>query len=100
MGQGPDYNEVSLPAVLKGRFCNRRVDAAYPQFDPLIYSLENDLPLVKFGLDDRWAPDETYKPKDPVVSYDTLRWARVLLILCGWLQATVLAAAIGSRFKA
>jgi hypothetical protein len=76
-----------------------RMDTAYPKFDPLIYSLENDLPLVKFGLDDKWAPDETYKPKDPVVSYDTLRWARVLLILCGWFQATVLAAAIGSRFK-
>ena len=75
------------------------MDTAYPKFDPLIYSLENDLPLVKFGLDDKWAPDETYKPKDPVVSYDTLRWARVLLILCGWFQATVLAAAIGSRFK-
>ena len=76
-----------------------RMDAAYPRFNPFIYSLENDLPLVKFGLDDKWAPDQTYKPKDAVVSYGTLRWARVLLILCGWLQATVLAAAIGSRFK-
>lgn len=76
-----------------------RMDAAYPQFNPLIYSLENDLPLVKFGLDDKWAPDQTYTPKDSVVSYGTLRWARVLLILCGWVQATVLAAAIGSRFK-
>jgi hypothetical protein len=76
-----------------------RMDAAYPRFNSLIYSLENDLPLVKFGLDDKWAPDQTYTPKDPVVSYGILRWARVLLILCGWLQATVLAAAIGSRFK-
>ncbi len=75
------------------------MDAAYPQFNPLIYSLENDLPLVKFGLDDKWAPDQTYKPKDHIVSYGTLRWARVLLILCGWVQATLLAAAIGSRFK-
>jgi hypothetical protein len=76
-----------------------RMETAYPRFNPFIYSLENDLPLVKFGLDDKWAPDQTYKPKDVVVSYDTLRWARVLLILCGWFQATVLAAAIGSRFK-
>lgn len=75
------------------------MDAAYPRFNPFIYSLENDLPLVKFGLDDKWAPDQTYKPKDSVVSYGILRCARVLLILCGWLQATVLAAAIGSRFK-
>ncbi len=76
-----------------------QMDAAYPKFNPFIYSLENDLPLVKFGLDDKWAPDQTYKPKDPFVSYGVLRWARVLLILFGWLQATVLAAAIGSRFK-
>jgi hypothetical protein len=76
-----------------------RMDAAYPRFNPFIYSFENDLPLVKFGLDDKWAPDPTYKPKDRAVSYNTLRWARVLLILCGWLQATLLAAAIGSRFK-
>ena len=76
-----------------------RIDAAYPRFNPLIYSLENDLPLVKFGLDDKWAPDPTYKPKDWVVSYNTLRWTRVFLILCGWFQATLLAAAIASRFK-
>jgi hypothetical protein len=76
-----------------------RMDAAYPRFDPFIYSLENGLPLVKFGLDDKWAPDQAYKPKDAIVSYDTLRWVRVILILLGWLQATVLAAAIGSRFK-
>lgn len=76
-----------------------RMDAAYPQFNPVIYSLENDLPLVKFGLDDKWAPDKTYRPKDIVVSYRTLLWVRVLLILWGWLQATVLAAAVGSRFK-
>lgn len=76
-----------------------RMDTAYPRFDPFVYSLENDLPLVKFGLDDKWAPDPAYKPKGAIVSYGTLRWARVLLILCGWLQATVLATAIGSRFK-
>jgi hypothetical protein len=76
-----------------------RTDAAYPQFNPFIYSLENDLPLVKFGLDDKWAPDQTYKPKDALISYDTLRWAQVILIFWGWFQATVLAAAIGSRFK-
>jgi sRNA-binding regulator protein Hfq len=77
----------------------QRMDAAYPRFNPLIYSLENDLPLVKFGLDDKWAPDQTYRPKDVLISYSTLRWTRVILILWGWFQATVLAAAIGSRFR-
>jgi len=75
------------------------MDAAYPRFNPFIYSLENDLPLVKFGLDDKWAPDQTYRPKGLIVSYNNLRWARVILIVWGWFQATVLAAAIGSRFK-
>ena len=74
-----------------------RMDSAYPRFNPFIYSLENGLPLVKFGLDDKWAPDPSYKCR--AVSFDTLRWARVLLILLGWLQATLLAAAIASRFK-
>ena len=76
-----------------------RMDAAYPRFNPFVYAIENDLPLVKFGLDDKWAPDQAYKSKNLVVSYQTLRWARVVLILAGWFQATVLAAAIGSRFK-
>jgi len=76
-----------------------RMDAAYPRFNPFIYSLENDLPLVKFGLDDKWAPDQTSKAMGLIVSYNTLRWARVIVILWGWFQATVLVAAIGSRFK-
>ena len=76
-----------------------QMNAAYPRFNPFIYTIENDLPLVKFGLDDKWAPDQTYKPTSPIVSYQTLRWARVVLILSGWFQATVLAAAIGSKFK-
>ena len=76
-----------------------RMEDAYPRFNPFIYSLENDLPLVKFGLDDKWAPDQTYKPKDAIVSYATLQWGRVILIFWGWFQATVLAAAIGIEFK-
>ena len=76
-----------------------RMDAAYPRFNPFIYSLENDLPLVKFGIDDKWAPDQDYKPKGLIFSYNTLSWARVIIIFWGWFQATVLAAAIGSRFK-
>jgi hypothetical protein len=29
----------------------------YPPFHPLIYSLENCIPLVKLGQDDKWQPD-------------------------------------------
>jgi hypothetical protein len=73
--------------------------ASYPRFNPLVYSLENDLPLLKLGFDDKWAPDQNYQAKNPIISYGTLRWARVLIVLLGWFQATVLAAAIGLRFK-
>jgi hypothetical protein len=76
-----------------------RLDASYPKFNPFIYSLENDLPLLKLGFDDKWAPDQNYRAKDPVISYAILRWARVVLVLFGWFQATVLAAAVASRFK-
>jgi hypothetical protein len=31
----------------------------YPSFSPLIYSLENSLPLVKLGQGDRWRPRRT-----------------------------------------
>jgi hypothetical protein len=33
------------------------VPAHYPRFSPLIYSVENSLPLVKLGQGDRWQPD-------------------------------------------
>jgi hypothetical protein len=41
---------------------------------------------VKFSLGDKWARDQTYKPKDFVISYSTLHWTRVILILWGWFQ--------------
>ena len=30
---------------------------AYPRFNPIVYTLESELPLVKFGTDEKWAPD-------------------------------------------
>ena len=57
--------------------------ASYPRFNPLVYSLENDLPLLKLGFDDKWAPDQNYHAKDPIISYETLCWARVLVVLLG-----------------
>ena len=54
---------------------------SYPRFNPLVYSLENDLPLLKLGFDDKWAPDQNYQAKNPIISYGTLRWARVLIVL-------------------
>lgn len=84
--------------------------AAFPTFNPVIYSLENELPLVKFGQDDKWAPDPAHKPvqlgtscllhwTSAFNSYSFLTFVRWLSIVLGWVQATVLAGALGNRFK-
>ncbi len=70
-----------------------------PPFDPIFYSLENGLPLVKFGQDDKWTPDPNHKATSWFTSYTFLAGFRRFLILAGWTQATILASAIGSRFK-
>jgi hypothetical protein len=73
--------------------------AAYPALNPFVYTLENALPLVKLGQDDKWAPDRRHIATSPLTNYWFLMWSRWLLILAGWFQATVLAAALSGRFK-
>jgi hypothetical protein len=90
----PTSNEAYV-AWSKGSLYN----VAYPRFNPLIYSLENGLPLVKLGQDDKWAPDPGHRSASWIASYTFLSWFRWFLILAGWAQATILASAIGSRFK-
>jgi hypothetical protein len=90
--------------------------AHYPPFSPLIYSLENSLPLVKLGQGDRWQPDPktkqsanapvpvtgwtaklknllTRKLPDSAASPLALRWFRWIMIIFGWLLATFFVAA-------
>ncbi len=83
----------------------------YPRFQPFIYTLENALPLVKLGVDDKWTPDPQHKGKALFPEYPWLDWlawfngywfltmSRWVIILFGWFQAAVLGAAITSRFK-
>lgn len=47
------------------RKAERKIPAQYPSFSPLIYSVENSLPLVKLGQGDKWQPDP--EPKHPAV---------------------------------
>jgi hypothetical protein len=61
--------------------------------------LENSLPLVKLGQDDKWAPDSSLTPKHWFTNYQFLAGFRWSLILAGWAQATILAAALSNRFK-
>lgn len=72
---------------------------AYPTFNPLIYSLENSLPLVKLGQDENWAPNPQHTGSHWFTCYGVLVWFRWLLILLGWGQATVLASALAGRVK-
>jgi len=87
------------------------ISAHYPSFQPIIYTLENAVPLVKLGIDERWIPDVQHKPQPwfPQIgwldglkwfnSYGFLVWFRWFLIVWGWVQATIFAAAVADRFK-
>jgi hypothetical protein len=85
------------------------VSPLYPKYQPFVYTLENAVPLVKLGMDDKWTPNPSpefcrpWFPKLPylffVSTYGILVFTRWFLIVWGWAQATILAAAVADRFK-
>jgi hypothetical protein len=93
----------------------------YQPFTPLIYSLENSVPLLKFGQDEHWQPDASPRRHPPTVmdctnvlcrmaaardwlldallphwitSPTALRWFRWVTIAVGWLLTTFFVAAV------
>jgi hypothetical protein len=90
---------------------SKNLSAPYPLSQSFLYTLENAVPLVKLGIDEKWMPDPKHKPQPwfPQFrwldwlgwfnSYWFLVWSRVLLIFLGWFQAGVLGAALLKRFK-
>ncbi len=99
-----------------------RPPAHYPPFNALIYSLENCVPLVKLGQDDRWQPDPNPQNRVArtapglsfrkrlvnlrllrlparVTSPAALRWMRRIMIGLGWLLATFFVAAVTGIVK-
>lgn len=73
----------------------------YPAFSPLIYSVENSLPLVKLGQADKWQPDPEpgCSSSTSFLSCFTTLPRFVLLflrlqILLGWLLATFFVAGV------
>jgi hypothetical protein len=72
---------------------------AYPALNPIVYTLENAVPLVKLGQDEKWAPDKRYPGTNWFTNYWFMMWTRWVLILFGWFQAGVLGAALLRRFK-
>lgn len=87
------------PEAYKAFTSGNPMPAAYPVLNPFIYTVDNAVPLVHLGQDDKWAPDKRHPSTDPFTSYWFLMWARWLLILSGWFQATIFAAAISGIFK-
>jgi hypothetical protein len=90
---------------------SRNLSAHYPLSQPFLYTLENAVPLVKLGMDEKWMPDPKFEhqPWFPQVRWlNGMKWfssywflvtSRVLLIFLGWFQAGVLGAALLRRFK-
>jgi hypothetical protein len=61
------------------------VPPAYvPEFQPVIFSLENTFPVIKLGQVERWQAD----------SQSAIRWFIWVQILLGWLFATLFVAAV------
>jgi hypothetical protein len=96
----------------------------YPPFNALIYSLENCLPLVKFGQDEHWQPDPHLQQRQGspaalagdwrsclkrivfirlptwIVSPAVLRWFRWIMIAAGWVLATFFVAGLSGIVEA
>lgn len=119
-----DCMHAMAPTIKEARdqFESRQpVPGGYPPFSPVVYALENVLPVVKLGQDIAWAPnhlspDGSWLPEWPGwmrssadrsnltrwffrLSYSRLALLRWTLIVLGWALALILAAAIGARFK-
>jgi hypothetical protein len=98
-----------------------KVPARCQPFHPLIYSIENCIPLVKLGQDERWQPDPAPKHceltvvggkarrvvdsvldfvvRDWAVTPAVLRWFRWIMIGLGWLLATFFVAGLTGIIK-
>lgn len=90
---------------------SKNLSAHYPLSQSFLYTLENAVPLVKLGIDEKWMPDPKHKPQPWFPQFRWLDWlgwfnsywflvvSRVLLICLGWFHAGVLGAALLRRFK-
>jgi hypothetical protein len=61
----------------------------YPRFNPMIFSLENALPLVRLGQGDKWQPASSATGMANVLRL--MIWIQVVV---GWLLATLFVAAL------
>jgi hypothetical protein len=82
----------------------------YPVFNPLIYSLENFLPVVELHQDKYWRPNPRHtvsaksrrggEPRDPSSTPSRLlRWYLWLHILAGWTITPLLFAGLSGLVR-
>jgi len=78
-----------------------QVPPHYPTFSPLVYSVENSLPLVKLGQGDKWQPGPGPPGLSPTwflgrfaTSPQFVTWFLRIQILLGWLLATLFVAGV------
>jgi hypothetical protein len=83
----------------------------YPKFQPFIYTLENTVPLVRLGIDDKWTLDPAHSGKTLFPQRGCLNWLgwfnsygfltsfRYAIIFLGWFYAGLLGTAFTNRFK-
>jgi hypothetical protein len=103
------YQGAMMPtAWLTARPDAKAITSVYPQFQPMVYALENAVPVLKLGMDERWMPNGAEVFRQPwcgmtwlpfLSTYWFLCSVRWGLILFGWVQALVLSAALAARFK-
>jgi hypothetical protein len=85
------------------------VSPLYPKYQPFVYTLENAVPLIKLGMDEKWTPNPSPEFRQPwyprihflyfLSGYGWLNFWRWALIVGGWVQATIFAAAVADRFR-
>jgi hypothetical protein len=102
-------------------FHEGRIPVHYQPFSPLIYSVENCLPLLKLGQDERWQPDQDPRRSEPAIAGGklrravdsvldvvvgdwaltpaALRWFRWIMIGLGWLLTTFFVAGLTGIIK-
>jgi hypothetical protein len=67
----------------------------YEPFSPLVFSIENSLPLVRLGQIDYWQPDPSPSPGHPLLTAPRLLFGfQRLQVLLGWVLATLFVAGV------
>ena len=89
----------------------KRVPEHYEPFHALPYSLENSFPLVRLGVQDKWAPasdvqGSTWQPHTwssrfllPITTAGFVRWFRWVQICFGWILTTLFVAGVSGIIR-